>query len=398
LELLAETLEIKYAKTGTTIIKRGSSDELSYYLVNGQVQLTSEDGKTTKVTADSPHAAHPLSQLLPRRYDVTCLSPVEYFCLDSFLINQSKTTLNSNLPAGYEVSEEEFNIEDIETVEENDSISNQLAIQLEEDLRQDRLSIPSLPAIATRIGRAIEEESSNANTIARIIQTDPAITAKIVKAANSAFYGSQSPVGSCSQAVMRLGMSVTHSLVINYTMQDLFKSKSKAINLRMHKLWVHSIKVAAICYVLAKHYSAFNPDEAMAIGLLHDIGIAAMLSQASNYPELTSDPTSIDDTIEELRAPFCRCILESWRFSDDYITATVEAENWMRESEGPPDYCDILILAQLHSYVGTKKALTVPPFDEVPAVSRLGLEPSKSMVVLQELNEEIEQVKALLHF
>jgi HD-like signal output (HDOD) protein len=399
LESLARTIKTKYAKTSETLIKRGSSDELSYYLVRGKVQLTAQDGKITQVDSEDAKAVNPLSQLLPRKYEVTCLTPVEYLCVDNFLIFHSNTEQQfTNLPAGYEVSEEITSHEEEVTATDPNNITNQLAIQPEEDLKNDRLNIPSLPEIATRIGRAIEEESSNANTIARIIQGDPAITAKIVKAANSAFYGSKNPVESCSQAVIRLGMTVTHSLVINYTMQDLFKSKSKAINVRMHQLWKHSIKVASICYVLAKHYPNFNPDEAMSIGLLHDIGVAAILNQASNYPELSSDPVAIDDTIKELRAPFCRSILENWRFSDVYITAAEEAENWMREGEGDPDYCDILILAQLHSHMGTDSALDLPPLETIPVMSRLDFGPTKSMAVLHESNEEIEQVKTLLQF
>jgi HD-like signal output (HDOD) protein len=399
LEPLARTIKIQRANIGETLIKRGSRDELSYYLVSGKVQLTAGDGKVAQVDAESAKAANPLSQLLPRKYEVTCLTPVEYLCVDNILIYQSKAERDfTDQPTGYEVSEEGANLEELVATTAGDSISKKLITQLEEDLRQDRLNIPSLPEIATRIGRAMEEESSNANTIARIIQTDPAITAKIVKAANSAFYGSQNPVETCPQAVIRLGMTVTHSLVINYTMQDLFTSKSKAINVRMHHLWMHSVRVAAICHVLAKHYSTLNPDEAMTIGLLHDIGVAAILNQASNYPELAADPIAIDETIKELRGPFCRCILESWRFSDVYIAAAEEAENWMREGDGPADYCDILILAQLHSYVGSDMALETPSLETIPAMSRLKLGPDQSIAVLQELNEEIDRVKTLLQF
>jgi HD-like signal output (HDOD) protein len=399
LEPLARTIKIQRANIGETLIKRGSRDELSYYLVSGKVQLLAGDGKTAQVDAESTKAANPLSQLLPRKYEVTCLTPVEYLCVDNILIYQSKAERDfTDQPTGYEVSEEGANLEELGATAESDDISKKLIAQLEEDLRQDRLNIPSLPEIATRIGRAIEEESSNANTIARIIQTDPAITAKIVKAANSAFYGSQNPVETCPQAVIRLGMTVTHSLVINYTMQDLFTSKSKVINVRMHHLWMHSVRVAAICHVLAKHYSTLNPDEAMTIGLLHDIGVAAILNQASNYPELAANPIAIDETIKELRGPFSRCILESWRFSDVYIAAAEEAEDWMRESDGPADYCDILILAQLHSYVGSDMALETPSLETIPAMSRLKLGPTESIAVLQELNEEIDRVKTLLQF
>ncbi len=405
LELLSHSLEIRYAKAGEVLIERGSSEELSYYLISGKVELTAADGKIRHIDSEDGPVAAPLSQLLPRQYNVVALTPVKYICVENFHIAQSTDNkVYSSLTEGYEVSEGE--IVEEEPITESDSFTNQLTKQLEEDLKRDRLNLPSLPEIASRVGRAIEEESSNANTIARIIQTDPAITAKIVKAANSAFYGTQNPVETCSQAVIRLGMSVTHSLVINYTLRDLFKTKSKQLNQRMHELWLHSIKVASICCVLSKHCKILNPDEAMTIGLLHDIGIAAIINQAANYPDIASDPAAVDCAIEELRAPFGRCILKSWRFPEEYIIAAEEAEDWMRggdEKENwerggdrAPDYCDIVIIAQLHSYVGSKKALTVPPLDKVPAIHRLTIGPNESIAIMHGANEEIEQTKSLL--
>ncbi len=393
LELLANNIEIAFAQPGDTLIRLGTSDALSYYLISGKVLLTAEDGKTKMIDTSVDHVETPLSQLLPRKYNVTCESDVEYLCIDNYLIYETvASAAPTGLPNGYEVGIEEH-------TSEPRSISNRLALQLEQDLKLDRLNLPSLPEVASKVGRAVEDESSDANTIARIIQSDPAITAKIVKAANSAFYGSQNPVESCTQAVVRLGTRVTHNLVVNYTMRDLFQTKSTLLNRRMHELWAHSTKVASICYVLAKRFKNFSADEAMSIGLLHDIGVAAILNTASNYPELTTDPAAIELAVNELRASFGSRILKTWRFSGEYITAAEEAENWTRKSETGPDYCDILIIAQLHSFVGTKKALSVPPLDKVPALSRLNLgelTPQQSLAILEEAKEQIEETEALL--
>jgi HD-like signal output (HDOD) protein len=389
--MLANSLEIKHAKTGEILVELNNEQELTHYLVTGKVQIKEADGREHTLDAKSPHAAAPISQLLQHRFIATCLTPVRYISVDSSLISLS---ISNNQQI------DDFKLDQDSTTNSAqnspNTAPNKLTKQLQQDLEQNELTIPSLPEVAIRVGRAIDDISCNAETIARIIQTDPAITAKIVKAANSVFYGGSTPVESCPKAVIRLGMNVTHSLVVNYTMQDLFKTKSKQINLRMHQLWVHSIKVAAICYVLGKHCKTVNPDEAMAIGLLHDIGVAAILSQAAKYPDLISDPAEIDAAINEFRAPFGSLILKSWRFSDSYINAAEEAENWMRELDGPTDYSDIVILAQLHSYVGSKKAATLPPLDEVPAVHRLTLGPRKSIALLKKSNEEIEQTKALL--
>lgn len=392
LELLANNVVIEFAHPGDILIHLGTSDALSYYLIKGRVRLTAADGKSKEIDSDDGHVATPLSQLLPRKYQVTCVSDVEYLCIDNYLVYETVTgSTSTGILDGYEVG--------IETqADEPSTISTRLTRQLEQDLKLDRLNLPSLPEVASKVGRAIQDETSDANTIARVIQSDPAITAKIVKAANSAFYGSLNPVESCTQAVVRLGTRVTHNLVVNYTMRDLFRTKSALLNQRMHELWSHSTRVAAICYVLAKRFKRFNADEAMSIGLLHDIGVAAILNNASNYPELATDPAAIEHAIDELRVPFGSRILHAWRFADQYITAAEQAENWMRKNEGDPDYCDILIIAQLHSIIGTKKALSVPPLNKIPALPHLNLgalTPHQSLAILEEAKEQIEETESL---
>ncbi|MCP3671104.1 MAG: HDOD domain-containing protein [Gammaproteobacteria bacterium] len=392
LELLANTVEVVVAESGKTLIQLGTSDKQSYYLISGRVLLTAADGKTKVLDSAEGYIVHPLSQLLPRKFRVTCLSNVEYLCIANHLIYETVASqAPTDMPDGYEVGEA--------VQMAGGGISNHLIKQLEQDLQLDRLRLPSLPEVASKLGYAIQDESSDANTIARIIQSDPAITAKIVKAANSAFYGSMSPVESCSKAVVRLGLRVTHNLVVNYTMRDLFQAKSALLNNRMHNLWKHSIRVAAICYVLAKRFKKFNPDEAMSIGLLHDIGVAAILNNAASHPELASDPVAVDQAIKQLRAPFGSRILKSWRFADQFITAATEAENWMREDDGPANYCDLLIVAQLHSFVGTSDAMSTPALNQVPAMPRLNLgelTPDLSLAILAAAQEQIEETEALL--
>lgn len=392
LELLSSVVEINLAESGKTLIRLGTNDEQSYYLISGKVLFTAKDGKTKIMDSQDGQINHPLSQLLPRKYQVTCLSDVEYLRIDNYLIYEAVAPQEpTGLPYGYEIGEEGHAADD--------NLTNRLSRQLEQDLKLDRLKLPSLPEVASKLSHAIQDESSDADTIARIIQSDPAITAKIVKAANSAFYGSQQPVESCAKAVVRLGTRVTHNLVVHYTSRDLFQTKTNLLNQRMHELWKHSIRVAAICYVLAKRFKQFDADEAMSIGLLHDIGVAAILSHASGYPEMASDPAAIDLAIEQLRAPFGSHLLKTWRFADGYILATKEAENWMRKNAGAPDYCDLLIVAQLHSFVGTEHALSAPPLDQVPAMSRLNLgelTPHRSLAILEAAQEQIEETEDLL--
>ncbi len=74
---------------------------------------------------------------------------------------------------------------------------NDLSQTLLRDLEADQLVLPSLPDVAARIGRAMASEWVAAEKLARIIESDPAITAKLIRVANSALYRVMAPVDSC---------------------------------------------------------------------------------------------------------------------------------------------------------------------------------------------------------
>jgi HD-like signal output (HDOD) protein len=391
LELLAAQLQVESASAGEQLIEIGSTDQYQYFLIQGRIRLEAEDGKTMEIEGGTPRAGNPIAQLVPRRFNVTAVTPVQFLRIAQKLI-PSPAPEETRGVHGIVVQNGVPNSADI-------NLENRLTQRLYNDLKQDKLILPSLPEVAARVGRAVKDQNSNANSVARIIQIDPAITAKIVKAANSAFYGNMKPVTSCNEAIVRLGMKVTHNLVLAYTLRDLFQTKSKVLQQRMQELWRHSNKVAAICYVLARNDRRFNADEAMLMGLLHDIGVAALVNQAAFYPDLAMDKKSMEHAIANLRGPVGASILEVWNFRPEFVITAREAESWMRNDRDKPDYCDLVLVAQLHGLVGTDQAVNLPPLNEVPAMKRLGLEeltPKQSLKIMAAAESMIEDTETLL--
>jgi HD-like signal output (HDOD) protein len=393
LALLAGATEIKQAASHQILMELGSDDDQTYFLLEGTLLLSSKDGHKREISADDRSAKSPIAQLRPRQYQVKCQTAVRYLMID----NDYLENLAANHPIqggieGYAVSGEALN----EAADFEDLLSEQLL----RDLEQDCLQLPSLPEVAIRIGRALEDGMSDAHQIAELIQIDPVITAKLIKAANSAFYGGRNPVDTCSAAVVRLGGDVTHKLVLSYALKELFQSDSALLQNRMQQLWKHSTHVAAICYVLAKQDQRFKPEHAMLVGLLHDIGIVAILNYAKNFPDESMQPVMIDQAIANMRAQIGSMIMNNWRFPTDFVIAAREAEEWMRNKGEVPDYCDLVIIAQLHSYIGNSKGLHLPAIDEVPAHSRLELgelTPRMSLKILEQAKDQIAHAQALLN-
>ncbi len=393
LELLASNLKVEIGRRGDVLLEYGDTAQFQLFLLQGMVLMETPDGDETEISGGTLQALQPIARLIPRQFRVTALNEVHYLRVPTELMPRVISQLLENQRLqGYEVAEGSLN-------ELGVNREYVLTQNLLNALEHGQLVLPSLPDVAIRVGRAINDQTSDAQTIAKIVQADPAITAKLIGAANSAYYGGSDPVESCSDAVVRLGMRVTHNLVLAYVVWDLFYVKYKALQLRMRELWRHSCRVAAICHVLALNDKRFKPEEAMLIGLLHDIGVAAILQQVSKHPDLASDPDAVEHAITHLRGRIGGAILEAWGFGQEFVTVALEAEEWMREGQKGVGYCDLVIVAQLHSFIGEKKVPQTPPLSKIPALARLGLGelgPEQSIRILDAAAHRIKESEQLL--
>lgn len=397
LQAILDNVAVSNAPKGARIIELGDTSDFGYFLLSGSLILKAADGGVKVIEAGTESAKNQIAQLVPRRYQVISSTPVTYLKVPNQLLahfqqghsEPDSIIIDDNLGADDET----------QTLSEF-AFENEISYQLYQELKNDTLVLPSLPDIAVRVGEALRDETKNVHNIAEIVQTDPAISAKLVKAANSAMYGGSKQVDSLSAAVIRLGTELTHKLVTTFAIKELFKTSSTLLNRRMKRLWEHSARVAAVSHVLARKLGKFDPEHALLAGLVHDIGVLAVLNYATNFPEAQNNKQMLDSTIKSLRGQVGSMILKNWAFPDDLPNVAADAENWMREASGKrPDYTDIVIIAQLHSFIGTEEMKNVPAIDSVPSFKRLGLTqltPKMSLKLLDEAKEEIAEARALL--
>ncbi|MCU7924749.1 MAG: HDOD domain-containing protein, partial [Candidatus Thiodiazotropha sp. (ex Dulcina madagascariensis)] len=200
-------------------------------------------------------------------------------------------------------------------------------------------------------------------------------------------------------AVTRLGRSVTHNLVISFALGKLFHSRSKPLQQRMINLWRHLSYVAPICHELAHVTPGLTPDQALLCGLLHDIGALAILGAARSKPELADDPKLLDQVLNSLKAEVGAMVLRKWEFPNYFVQSALHAEDWMEDISQDPDYVDLVVVAQLHAYVGTPMMNRLPRLDLVPAFHKLALgklTPRHSIGILENAKEQIRELRELL--
>jgi putative nucleotidyltransferase with HDIG domain len=141
-----------------------------------------------------------------------------------------------------------------------------------EPLLKQAGDLPSLPEIYIRVTGLLESEESTTSEIGQTLQSDPALTARILKLINSAFYGLQNPVTSIPQAVTLLGREQLQQVLLGSVLSGVFK-EFNITDFPLRDFWQHCIKSAIIARQLAMQNARIIDHEAFfTIGLLHDIG------------------------------------------------------------------------------------------------------------------------------
>lgn len=263
------------------------------------------------------------------------------------------------------------------------------------DVKHNCLKLPSLPEIAMRVRRTVEDENSTATQIAKLVGVDAALSARLLRVANSSMYRGDRPIENLQTAVARLGGKVIRSLVSSLVVQQLYQSPSSAVRQRMKELWSHSIEVAAMSHLLASRFTSLDPEQAMLAGLLHDIGSLPILSRAEDFPEILAEPRLLEAALDKLHVVIGKLILERWNFPPDIVAAVAEHEELGRYTAAV-DYVDIVLVANLHSYVGKPHRLAHINWGDVPAFAKLGLTPDQSLSAIEEAKAGIAEMRSLL--
>ncbi len=126
--------------------------------------------------------------------------------------------------------------------------------------------LPTLPHVVQKLASTIGRPNISAEEIGQLIEKDQVLSAKVLRLANSPFYGFPSRIASVGHAVVVLGLNVVKGLTLCATAFDMMKDAG------MDQLWRHSLGVAITAQILGTRVGLKNPEEVFVAGLLHDIG------------------------------------------------------------------------------------------------------------------------------
>ncbi len=140
-------------------------------------------------------------------------------------------------------------------------------------LIKEKGELPPLPDILLRLEKLINDPESDIEAIAELIETEPVLSGRLIKMANSVLFGGgREQAKDLETTILRLGIKMVLDLAYTLQLPSMFK-KPKAFD--QIRFWKHSLAVACLSQCLAEHYGLTGEEreESYVCGLMHDLGI-----------------------------------------------------------------------------------------------------------------------------
>lgn len=161
-----------------------------------------------------------------------------------------------------------------------------MSAQDEKEVRYQVAQITDLPLLPQSIRRMVEiiyDEIASARELESLIRYDQSLSGKILRIANSAYYGFRDQVVSISRAIVTIGYYKARSICVAALLMELFSEQRKLDIEYKEAFWKHAFATARIASEIAKRRPWIRPEDAYILGLLHDLGHVAMAVHLNDH-------------------------------------------------------------------------------------------------------------------
>lgn len=218
--------------------------------------------------------------------------------------------------------------------------------------------IPTLPAVVSQLLKVINHPNSGAENAATLVEKDVALGSKVLKLANSSYYGIPRTITNIRSAIVILGFNTIKSLVLSSSVLKIFDINDQGL-FDKNAFWNHSVEVAMMAKSLAKRIPGLDPDQAFSGGLLHDIG-KLILAQYSkdDYLEVMKEVVQGEEETEKIEyrllglthCTISSLLLNRWGIPEA-LSQPVSLHDKPSESKNHADLTYVLHLANHLSYL-----------------------------------------------
>ena len=214
--------------------------------------------------------------------------------------------------------------------------------------------LPTLPAIITRILEVLEDDSSSARDLEQVVSCDQSIAARVLRIANSAYYGFSGEITTIHRAIVILGFQTVRGLALGSSIFEAFSGEEQEPCFDRTAFWLHSIACSRCAMALGKQVRGIDPEEAFLGGLIHDIGMVVMdhVMHEKYRPVLEQAVTS-GKPLNQLErrawgfdhADVGGWLAEHWKFPPSLLEAICFHHRVTRSVNAPPALVAVIHLA-----------------------------------------------------
>jgi putative nucleotidyltransferase with HDIG domain len=264
--------------------------------------------------------------------------------------------------------------------------------------------LPALPQVAARVVQLIHDPKTTANILEEAISRDQAMTARVLRVANSAFYGVRGEIATLSRAIVIMGFNTLRSIVLTGVTEAVQVGARSCFKDRI--LWEHSVAVALAARTIARECRFDGAEEAYVGGLLHDIGkmvldanlpssyqqvLERVYNERQSFVEAENEVFGFDHT--DVGA----LVVKRWGLAPSLCEA-VQMHHHPMGSEINPSLCAIVSLADsmcIKLGIGPQRDETLD-LSELDATLMLTLDPHRLDEIARTVGERLEAEKTTL--
>ncbi|RJQ55349.1 MAG: HDOD domain-containing protein, partial [Nitrospiraceae bacterium] len=133
-------------------------------------------------------------------------------------------------------------------------------------------SLPTIPVVAQEILKLVHDDLISVDKLENIIRNDPPIAAKIIGAANSAFFGYKTPTQTVNNAIMRIGFNNVRDIALGVSIMTVFENKEVPGAFDYQRIFNHSVTVGLVAQLISRDLKMKFTEEIFLNGILHDLG------------------------------------------------------------------------------------------------------------------------------
>lgn len=269
-------------------------------------------------------------------------------------------------------------------------------------------SLPSLSPVIQHIISVVSNHDCSASDVVDAIKLDPAIAGKVLRLANSAYFGMPKTVSSLKNAVVILGQKTIHSLVISASLLSQIKG-SRELPFDGIRFWKHSIAVAMTCESIAKHllrYESIDPGEVFCAGILHDIGKLIIGVYSPDLIKIVYDqvhknntPYYLNEDQDTSHEILGALIAKKWNFPTSLINAIKFHHAPMRAEYFEKTVAIVHIADCMMHILGINlNKKEVPPIIDNQVIAIIGLKPERLRVIAQSAIDNEKRIESIIDF